>query len=130
MNRPKTSARISDALDGYQTKKHRFTVTTHAHTHTTELHCIFVALAVILNDTVRVACWCGHLSCFAKRFEPLAVRYNNANTQVGRANAFKARIERYLESTPVGLAFIARSSTKKEDEEEEIHKHCIGDVKG
>lgn len=51
-------------------------------------------------------------------------------TQVGRANAFKTRIQRYLDSTPVGLAFIARSSTKKEDEEEEVHKHCIGDVKG
>lgn len=30
----------------------------------------------------------------------------------------------------MGLAFIARSSTKKEDEEEEVHKHCIGDVRG
>ncbi|CAM9248863.1 unnamed protein product [Ectocarpus fasciculatus] len=50
--------------------------------------------------------------------------------QVGRANAFKSRIEQYVETTPVGLAFIARSSTKKEDEEEEVHKHCIGDVKG
>ena len=51
---------------------------------------------------------------------------------MGRANAFKARIEKYVEpgSPPVGLAFIARSSTKKEDEEEEVHKHCIGDVRG
>lgn len=50
--------------------------------------------------------------------------------QVGRANAFKSRIEKHIDSTPVGLAFIARSSTKKEDEEEEVHKHCIGDVRG
>lgn len=51
---------------------------------------------------------------------------------MGRANAFKARIEKYVdvEGAPVGLAFIARSSTKKEDEEEEVHKHCIGDVRG
>eukprot|EP00752_Nemacystus_decipiens_P011586 g10288.t1 len=50
--------------------------------------------------------------------------------QVGRANAFKARIEKYVDAAPVGLAFIARSSTKKEDEDEEVHKHCIGDVRG
>lgn len=50
--------------------------------------------------------------------------------QVGRANAFKARIEQYVDSTKVGLAFIARSSTKREDEDEEVHKHCIGDVRG
>lgn len=61
--------------------------------------------------------WCTLLLCVSPR-------------QVGRANAFKTRIQRYLDSTPVGLAFIARSSTKKEDEEEEVHKHCIGDVKG
>ncbi|CAM9455803.1 unnamed protein product, partial [Hapterophycus canaliculatus] len=53
-----------------------------------------------------------------------------ATPQVGRANAFKSRIEKHLDSTPVGLAFIARSSTKKEDQEEEVHKHCIGDVRG
>lgn len=49
---------------------------------------------------------------------------------MGRANGFKARIEGYLDDVPVGLACIARSSTKKSDEEEEVHKHCIGDVKG
>lgn len=50
--------------------------------------------------------------------------------QVGRANAFRSRMERYVDAIPVSLAFIARSSTKKSDEEEEVHKHCIGDVKG
>ena len=52
---------------------------------------------------------------------------------MGRANAFKSRIEKYLDYLPylpVGLAFISRSSTKKFEEEEEVHKHCIGDVKG
>lgn len=57
-------------------------------------------------------------------------RVLSAMAQVGRANAFRSRMERYVDAIPVSLAFIARSSTKKSDEEEEVHKHCIGDVKG
>lgn len=39
-------------------------------------------------------------------------------------------MEGHLDEVSVNLACIARSSTKKSDEEEEVHKHCIGDVKG
>lgn len=63
---------------------------------------------------------------------PSSLCLRSEKEQVGRANAFKARIEQYVDSTStkVGLACIARSSTKKEDEDEEVHKHCIGDVRG
>eukprot|EP00611_Tribonema_gayanum_P001395 TRINITY_DN1100_c4_g2_i1.p1 TRINITY_DN1100_c4_g2~~TRINITY_DN1100_c4_g2_i1.p1 ORF type:complete len:503 (-),score=151.43 TRINITY_DN1100_c4_g2_i1:79-1587(-) len=54
--------------------------------------------------------------------------------QVTRANTFKEKLSAYLgENSPwgVSMAFISRSSTKDRDaEEEEIHKHLIGDVKG
>lgn len=75
---------------------------------------------------------CAFVLCIARRRPNIfGVRFLFiAAAQVGRANAFKTRIQRYLDSTPVGLAFIARSSTKKDNEEEEVHKHCIGDVRG